>query len=104
MDASIFFVVVSAALLVITFIIIFCLYIFVHRIYIVSVATKDPGKGPRKITNILKSIWGTIWGAIPRSIEYSKPEARFRRVRPCTSSANNTKTDPNDHLVTKEAK
>ena len=87
MDASIFFVVVSAALLVITFIIIFCLYIFVHRIYIVSVATKDPRKGPAKITNIFSLIWVAIWGAIPRSIEFYKPKARFRQVRPCTSSA-----------------
>ena len=67
-------------------------------------ATKDPGKAPRKITNIFTLISGAIWGAVPRSIEYSKPEARFRRVDRAPRQQNNTKTDPNDHLVTKEAK
>ena len=53
---------------------------FVYRTYISSVANKDLRKHPGNITNMFTSIRGAIWGATPRSIEYSKPEARFRRV------------------------
>ena len=56
-----FSVVVSTALPEIIFIMISHWYIFVHRFYIVSVATKDSGKGPGKITNIFTLIWGAVW-------------------------------------------
>ena len=39
-------------------------------------------------------IWGGICDEIPCSIEYSKPEAHFPRVRPCTSSAKQYQTWP----------
>ena len=104
MDVCICSVVVSAALLEITWIILFCLHIFVHIIDIVSVATKDTGKDPGKITNIFTLIWGAIRDAIPRIIEYSKPEARFRRVRPCTSSAKQYQNWPKRPLGHKGSK
>ena len=80
------------------------MYIFVHRIYIVSVATKDPGKGYEQISNIFILMWGAMWVQFCAVSSILSQRLAFGESDRAPRQQNNTKTDPNDHLVTKEAK